>query len=260
MVCSLLLRKLSSNLLSYLTNELTDAPCVVMLHQEFANANSFDDQILEFRDDFNLIIPDLLGHGESRTKGHISDTAEWLREILDTEGVDEAYLVGVSLDALLAQDFANRHPGKTASLFCVGGYDINHFTKAMEEATGRTKLKVFLNILSDRESFAQSVADISCVTPEGKDRVYRYSLNYPSVSFKHLSKLDRIFNKHRTGNRIYPMAIVVGSEEDSDMIHMAEDWHQTEPTTEYFVIHGAGHIAHLDQPELFNHVLREFVG
>ena len=58
---------------------------------------------------------DIIGHGQSRKtkKGDgIEKMSVWIREILDAEkDRKKIHLVGISLGAVLAQDFANYYPG-----------------------------------------------------------------------------------------------------------------------------------------------------
>lgn len=47
--------------------------------------------------------------------------------IMEAENIKRFHLAVVSLGGLLIQDFANKYPHKTASLFCAGAYNINNF-------------------------------------------------------------------------------------------------------------------------------------
>ena len=44
---------------------------------------------------------------------------------METEKIEKINLVGVSIGAVLVQDFANKYPSKVSSLTCIGGYDNN---------------------------------------------------------------------------------------------------------------------------------------
>lgn len=66
----------------------------------------------------DLIRMDLRGHGESMTRRHF-DTLTWredLVQLLDTERVPRAFLVGHSLGATVAMDFAAALPQRVAGL------------------------------------------------------------------------------------------------------------------------------------------------
>ncbi len=52
---------------------------------------------------------------------------------MNFEKIKKIHIVGISLDAVLAQDFANRYPEAVNSLACFGRYDMNHFDKKMQK-------------------------------------------------------------------------------------------------------------------------------
>ena len=49
----------------------------------------------------------------------------WIYDIMNVEKIKKIHIVGISLGAVLAQDFANRYPEAVNSLACFGGYDIS---------------------------------------------------------------------------------------------------------------------------------------
>ena len=72
--------------------------------------------------DYRLLALDLPGHGGSDGEEltGIADLADWLTEVLDATGWDQAVLVGHSMGALAALDCAARHPGRVRSLVLLG--------------------------------------------------------------------------------------------------------------------------------------------
>ena len=111
----------------------------------------------------------------------------------------------------MAQDFANHHPDRTTSLFCVGAYDINHYSMEVQKDVGSTQMKMFLKVIFNKKAFAKDLMATSAVTPEAQDLVYRSCLEFPKRSFSYLSSLNGIFNKFETEQRPYPLGIAVGS-------------------------------------------------
>lgn len=65
---------------------------------------------------------DLPGHGRSggEALGSIGELADWLAALLDAAGIERAVIAGHSLGALVALDFAARHPARTRALGLVG--------------------------------------------------------------------------------------------------------------------------------------------
>lgn len=85
----------------------------LFLHAAFVNHNMFKAQVNYFEDKYNVLTLDIIGHGKSTDvkKGdRIDKMSTWISRILQKEGIDKIHIVGISLGAVLAQDFANKHP------------------------------------------------------------------------------------------------------------------------------------------------------
>src|SRR3989344_3189912 len=70
------------------------------------------------KENWNILCPDLRGHGESPTRGKIN-LEIWrddLLRLLDAEGADRAVIAGHSLGAQVACLFAARHPARGLGL------------------------------------------------------------------------------------------------------------------------------------------------
>jgi pimeloyl-ACP methyl ester carboxylesterase len=87
-----------------------DAPSLVLLHGLASNSSRWNELVRDsaLRGAWNLIRPDLRGHGMSLWRGRYT-RATWcddLLRLLDAERVDEAVVLGHSLGAQVAMDFA----------------------------------------------------------------------------------------------------------------------------------------------------------
>jgi pimeloyl-ACP methyl ester carboxylesterase len=123
-------RKLDNSPIVYYISSKEHSEWVLFLHAAFVNYNMFNTQIEFFKDKYNILAVDIIGHGESSDtqKGDsIDKMSQWLSEIMKKEGIVKVHIVGVSLGSVLAQDFANKYPQNVQSLSCFGGYDINNF-------------------------------------------------------------------------------------------------------------------------------------
>lgn len=96
---------------------------IVFLHGLASNMSRWSEltRLTTLSQRHDLIRIDLRGHGESMTRGPF-DTQLWredLRQLLDSEGAATAYLVGHSLGATVAMDFAAALPGRAAGLVLI---------------------------------------------------------------------------------------------------------------------------------------------
>lgn len=71
---------------------------------------------------WNVLAPDLPGHGRSRGKaiGSIAALADWVVHLLDAAGLEQAALVGHSMGSLIALETAARHASRVTRIALVG--------------------------------------------------------------------------------------------------------------------------------------------
>ena len=142
--------KLANSPITYFVSRVGQAEWVLFIHAAFVNHNMFKAQFEYFEDKYNILAIDIIGHGQSTDtqKGDMIDKmAKWVFDILKTENIDKIHIVGVSLGAVLAQDFANRYPYAVSSLACFGGYDINNFDAKMKNENSAKQKMMMLKAL-----------------------------------------------------------------------------------------------------------------
>lgn len=74
----------------------------------------FEKQIEYFSEKYNIFVWDAPGHGEScpfELSFSLSETADYLYEILKSESIDDFIIVGQSMGGFIAQAFFENHPG-----------------------------------------------------------------------------------------------------------------------------------------------------
>lgn len=105
------------------THAMAPGAPIVFLHGLASNMSRWSEltRLTTLSQRHDLIRIDLLGHGESMTRRPF-DTRRWredLRLLLDSEGATTAYLVGHSLGATVAMDFAAALPARVAGLVLI---------------------------------------------------------------------------------------------------------------------------------------------
>lgn len=105
---------------SYIDN---NKPTVMMIHFSGGTSAIWNGVIPFLEKDFNLLIPDLRGHGKSscpETGYHIDDIADDLHDLLKKMNIDSCHVVGSSLGAEVGVSLAAKHPEQVQSLVCEG--------------------------------------------------------------------------------------------------------------------------------------------
>lgn len=233
---------------------------IVFLHPAFVDHRIFERQFAHFCGKYNLIAIDLLGHGESvnAKKGDdITKTSEWLRAIFEKHSIVSAHIVGVSLGAVFAQDFAERYENKVLSLALFGGYDINNFDEKMAKKNSSKQSGMILKGFVSIKWFAKANKEISAYTEKGQEEFYKLNLCFQKRSFIYLSKLNLLVNKKTPPlSRPYPMLIGCGEHDVDGAIKIVNEW--AGEGLEKIIFAGAGHCVNLDRPEEFNTALEKF--
>lgn len=99
-------------------------PTVLFIHFSEGTNEVFNGIIPNFQDSFRIVAPDLRGHGKSdkpKTGYHIDNMAEDIFYLLEELNVESCHIVGSSLGAEVAVNFASSYPDKVRSLVCEGG-------------------------------------------------------------------------------------------------------------------------------------------
>ena len=239
-----------------------NSECVVFLHAAFADHTQFNPQVDALSEKYCVIVPDLIGHGRSQNvqKGdNIDKMADYIKTILDRENVRKAHLAGVSLGAVVAQDFANKYPERLKSIACFGGYDINHFDAKEQKKNSKGQAGMMLKALFSIKWFAESNKKISAYTEQAQQDFYEMNIRFPKKSFMFLGGLNKLVNKRRTAPRAYGILIGCGEHDIAAAQPISRRWHESEPDSRLVIFKGAGHLVNMDVPEKFNEVMTEFI-
>ena len=237
------------------------AEWVLFIHAAFVNHQMFRAQIDHFQDRYNILTLDIIGHGQSTDtqKGDsINKMSAWINEILKTEQIENIHIVGVSLGAVLAQDFANHYPEMVKSLACFGGYDINHFDPKLQGKNSTAQMLMMLKALFSVKWFARSNKKISAYTLQAQNDFYDMNIRFPRRSFMYLASLNSLVNVCRPKPRTYPLLIGCGKYDIPMELEAVELWKKSEPECDVAILDNAGHCANMDAPREFNAVLEAF--
>ena len=80
--------KLAKSPITYFISGIDHTEWILFIHAAFVNHNMFQTQIDYFRDKYNILTLDIIGHGKStkvRKGDSIDKMSAWISEILKTE-------------------------------------------------------------------------------------------------------------------------------------------------------------------------------
>jgi len=116
-------------MLSYSTyNHHSSEKWVTFVHGAGGSSSIWFRQIRDFKKEFNVLLVDLRGHGNSKIRSHEQDKKDYtfevisndIVEVLDHLCIERSHFVGISLGTILIRDLAERHPEMVESMVLGG--------------------------------------------------------------------------------------------------------------------------------------------
>ena len=234
---------------------------IFFLHPAFADHEIFEAQIEAFRNEYQILLIDFPGHGNSRANGTRANTADVpciMKMILDVCGIDKCHVVGVSLGSLIAQAFADQYADETLSVTIIGGYSIHKANERILKAQGNNIVKFMLYILFSMKRFRRFVTDETGGGERFHEVFGRGVQKFTRQSFPAMSNMKALFVKKDTPMP-YPFLITCGEHDQKLAREAAVILHGLEPNSHYALIPDAWHCANIDNPGVFNDALRAFL-
>lgn len=108
---------------------------VVLIHGVGLTKDMWGGQVVGLAQHFQVIVYDMLGHGDSPRPAADTDLAGYadqLRELLDHLGLAQALVIGFSMGGLVARAFALHHPQRIAALVVLNSV----FNRSPEQSAG----------------------------------------------------------------------------------------------------------------------------
>lgn len=219
---------------------------IVFLHTGLQTGETeLDLQKEYFEKKYQVILPDLRGHGSSITNdysNYFKNTAKDLAETLENLDIKSAHIVGCSLGALAGLIFAKTYPDKVISLTLSGIMS--------EKPTDWEKLNQ-----EDKEYTAKILSD-----PE----VEEYFNNIHKGNWKELlettEKSDWYPFDETTDLSMltFPILYIVGENNPLETVGTLS-YPKMNKNIHVSIIPFAGHTVHLDQPEVYNKTVEIFL-
>lgn len=240
---------------------------VIFLHGIGGNRRNWVEQMPAVGRHFRAIAWDARGYGDSEDYPEplrFPDFASDVGRLLDHLGVPAAHLVGLSMGGRIALDFFEQFPERVLSLGLIdtfAGYD-QSFTPAAREKFIELRRKPLLEGKEPRDiaptvartlvSSRASPAHIAALV-DSMGRLHKESY---IKAVEAMTRYERVADLSRV--RV-PTLIVVGDQDRLTPPGVARDMAAAISGSSLVVIRNAGHLTNIEQPEIFNRVLLDFL-
>lgn len=207
-----------------------------------------------FEKEFNPIVIELPGHGESGGEGEeeIMTYAEQVYAFLQAVGVRKIFLVGHSMGGAIVQTLVLTHPDVIKGIILVG--------------TG-AKLKVLPMILNGvKADFEETVRKITQFSHSRKTPMVFIERGIadmlqcrPEVLYGDFAACDRFDVMKEVEKINLPTLILCGKDDELTSVKYSQFLHSRIKGSKLEVLPNAGHMVMMEAPQAFNEKIAEFV-
>ena len=238
---------------------------LVYLHGIGSTGRSWQAQVDYFSKDYLCVGLDLPGYGgtPALADNNFATLSAWLYKTLAENGWEKPILVGNSYGGMIIQEFLYHYPG-TASAAVLYGTSPAFGKKDGEWQQNyiRARLEPFANGATMTDMVPEMLKGLtgSGATPAGiaaaKEDILRVSVETFCSSVVTLPLFDRRQNLPHID---IPTLLLVGSEDRNAPPKMMAKTATYIPNAHFTEMIGLGHIAHIENPAIFNAALEAFL-
>jgi len=235
---------------------------LVLVHGFLGSSRMWESQIDFFKDYFRVITPDLPGYGKSnQVKSHnsIQSIANLLLNCLEEKKIDKFYLLGHSMGGMIVQEMAKTSGDKISKLVC-------YSTGPRGEMPGR-----FETVDQSRENIkknglevtAKNIAQTWFVLGE-KAKYFdlcleagkQTSIEAADNALIAIKNWDGVENLQDIKNNTL---IIWGDKDKSYNLKQVQTLEKNISNSNLVIFKGCAHNVHLEQPDQFNHTIKDFL-
>lgn len=253
-------------------------PAVLLIHGIAGSSLAWRAVMPRLASDHTVVAPDLLGHGESaKPLGDYSlgAHASGLRDLLAAIGIERVTVVGQSLGGGVAMQLAYQHPELVERLVLVSsgglGRDVSWLLRILTLPGAEYVMPLFFPgfVRSGGAATERFLARMGVRLPHVAELWSAYS-SLTDVANRHAfvrtlrAVIDPGGQSVSAKDRLYlaealPTLLVWGAADPIIPVGHAHEAHEAIPSSRLEVFEGVGHFPHVEQPERFVSVLRDFL-
>lgn len=247
------------NYYQYLHN--TSKEWVTFVHGAGGSSSIWFKQIRDFKKQFNVLILDLRGHGNSKPtlkdtfnpKYTFDSITNDIVEVIDHLKIKESHFIGISLGTILIRNLAEKKPKLVKSMIMGGAIiKLNIRSQILMKLGVIFKsvvpymllYKFFAFIIMPRKNHKKSR---SLFVNEAKKLYQKEFIRW----FKLTSEINPLLRFFRAKDIKIPTLYVMGAE-DHLFLPSIKNIVAKHATSVLFIIKNCGHVVNVEQPEVFN--------
>lgn len=238
---------------------------VVLLHGFPLDSRVWAKQIEGLADRFRVVTPDLRGFGKSPSAEAftLASLADDVHGMLAGVGALPAVFGGLSMGGYVALEYVKKYPSDLKGLMLID-------TKAEGDSPeGKEARNKMIELVRSKGSSAVAeqmmpkmlAPDAAQSRPQVARELRRIMEACPALTIEHALAAMRDRNDHTADlpSIAEPTLILVGDADAITPPKVAQTMREAIPRSQIAIIHGAGHMAIMEQPEQVNRAMRDFL-
>ncbi len=233
---------------------------IMLVHGYPLDSSIWNDLIPFLENDFDLILPDLRGFGQSTTipSGYtLLDMADDLAGLLDHLGIQKTILAGHSMGGYISLAFARKYPQRVSGLALIAsqaGVD----TPEGKERRYKTATEVDeKGVGSVADAMTPKLSDETGVRTFVRELIGRQSRQAVMGALKAMAEREDSMSILSAFD--FPLVLIHGDSDQLIPIERAKDIVSAKPSAKLFELKGAGHMPMMEFPQQVADGLRHFV-
>ena len=235
---------------------------LVLVHGFLGSSDMWSPQIKFFKDDFRVIVPALPGFGKSSTINScdsIECMAKAILNLLEKKEIKNFNLLGHSMGGMIVQEIAKIAGEKILKLICYGTGPRGNIPGRFE-TIDQSREKLRINGLKDTAYriaktwfIEEEKAKYFYLCEEAGKQTSIETVDNGLVAMKNWSGIKNLKNiKNET-------LIVWGDQDKAYNFNQVETLNNNIPDSDLKVIKDCSHNVHLEKPDEFNRIIKEFL-
>ena len=242
---------------------------VTFVHGAGGSSSIWFKQIRDFKKQYNVLLLDLRGHGESKAilktafkqKYTFSALANDILEVLDFLKINKSHFVGISLGTILIRQLAEMYPERVQSMILGGAILKMNFRSQVLMRLGNVfkyvlpylvLYKFFAFVIMPKKSHKQSrILFIN----EAKKLYQKEFIKW----FKLTAEINPVLKWFRQVELNIPTLYVMGEEDYMFLPSVRKVVESHYKSSQLFVIENCGHVVNVEQPSAFNDAVISFI-
>lgn len=235
-------------------------PAVVLIHGSALNRTIWHAVATEGLKGFQVILPDVRGHGESEATDGVypmSLLADDLAGLLTHLGVDQAFILGHSMGGYIALAFAEQYPERIKG---IGLITSKANADSKEKREGRYQLADEIRkrgAIALAESLAPRISRDPAVVKLAYEMIKNTS--DPGAVGVTLGMAERPDRMDDLAQLPIPGLVVVGEDDQIIPMELAKQMAAVIPESQFVVIPHSGHLPMVEAPQLLSDCLQSWL-